>query len=147
MTYKVNNAAKWMITISLLVGAANAQSKNEKGTPDNWERSKECAAQAEKVMKWLLGNDTKTTWQNHYSPKYKRCFVTTWRERQIKDWNGTVSETDLYDAFERAEIASSITVIPESTRFTILCRIDDKEQESHEDCKAAADFISDHMKN
>jgi hypothetical protein len=124
--------------------APPAQSK-----PDTWERSKACATQAEKVIKWLVGDDAKITWQNHYSPKYDRCFLKTWRmldAKKVEDWTGNVSETDLYDAFERSRLANYVTAIPPSPRFESLCDIEDKEK-SHEDCRAAADFIAEHLKN
>lgn len=42
--------------------------------PDTWQKSKECAAQTEKVVAgWFKHPDD---WQNHYSPKYDKCFVS-----------------------------------------------------------------------
>jgi hypothetical protein len=138
-----------LIVLSLLAQTAPKKPAPTKTNTDTWERSKECAAQAEKVMRWLYSNDPKVIWQNHYSPKYDRCFLKTSREldaKKVEEWTGTLSETDLYDAFERSMLATFVTAVPASPRFEVFCEIDDKEK-IREDCEAATDFITKHMKD
>src|ERR1035441_7761963 len=60
-------------------GAAKSEARKE---VDGYQRMKECAEQADKVVKrrgWVEGQRTGDIsiidWQNHYSPKYGRCFI------------------------------------------------------------------------
>jgi hypothetical protein len=109
--------------------------------PDTWQKSKECAGQAEKVINdW---DDASVSWRNHYSPKYNRCFILVSRQINVKDWIGTVIEDTFYDAFERSTLATSI-VSPVPPQVATLCSTD---EDAKADCKTAADFITEHMKN
>jgi hypothetical protein len=109
--------------------------------PDTWKKSKECAAQAEKVITdW---DDAAVFWQNHYSPKYNQCFLLISRQIDLKDWIGPVLKDTLHDAFERSTLATSITS-PVPPQVAALCSTDD---DPKADCKTAADFITEHMKN
>ena len=94
-----------MIAACIILAAAVlsfAQAPTKKTTPaqakpDTWQKSKDCAAQTEKVMK------DKTGFTNHYSPKYNRCFISELTrapgERAGKDYPETVNQ--LIDAFEK----------------------------------------------
>jgi len=80
-----------------------------------WERTKECAAQAEKMMtEWTQRTGSPANdWNNHYSPKYGKCFVKIYLIQVSKDEKvfPTVFQTLLFDAFERSPaIASSCKV-------------------------------------
>jgi hypothetical protein len=109
--------------------------------PDTWKKSKECADQAEKVITgW---DDTAVFWRNHYSPKYNQCFLLISRQIDLKDWIGPVLTDTLYDAFERSTLATSIAS-PVPPQVAALCSTD---QDAKTDCKTAADFITEHMKN
>jgi hypothetical protein len=114
---------------------------------DAWQKSKECANQAEKVM---ADNDRRATamglpgsagWTNHYSPKYDKCFVSA--EYVNKDGgigkNGPMFTTSLIDAFERSFLATSASVGPTEG----FCQIDHKPVA----CAKAEDFIAERMKN
>ncbi|MGA2143886.1 MAG: hypothetical protein ABSH49_02860 [Bryobacteraceae bacterium] len=141
-------------------------------TPDTWERSKECAAQAEKVVaernrrSASFGAHGLDWWSNHYSPKYSRCFVKAEFIVGEKDSTkgGPLIWTYLIDAFENSDVASwAVGVIP-SAGYT--CRQDDKPEECRDktiaalawgdackiedepaDCAKAEQFIKEHMKN
>ena len=110
---------------------------------DTWQRSKECASQAEKIMTELgRRGDGPTHWENHYSPKYDRCFVSANYMLHVKDGGGKdapMFSTQLIDAFERSVLANSAAFGPTDG----LCDIDDKPTT----CAKAATFISEHMKN
>ncbi|HEY6345103.1 MAG TPA: hypothetical protein VIY49_26700 [Bryobacteraceae bacterium] len=131
--------------------------------PDTWERSKECAAQAEKVV---ADRDRRTAafgghsadWTNHYSPKYNRCFVTVLYMADPKTAvkGAPVFNSFLIDAFERSSVASSACCgspeilchsgeDAESCRriWQSACKIEDQET----DCEKAKQFIEEHMKN
>jgi hypothetical protein len=110
---------------------------------DTWERSKECAAQAEKVMA-----DRKTpiltTWENHYSPKYNRCFLAILQifstlEGAGKDFDKY--QWELLDAFERSSVAATAWDGP--TPGPIACRTEG----TPVDCETAKHFIREHLKN
>jgi hypothetical protein len=82
---------------------------------DTWQKSKECASQAEKVVAdWpIRTGSAPTDWRNHYSPKYDKCFVWLYISLVSKDENvfPTVFSTVVLDAFERSELAAFCTVI------------------------------------
>jgi hypothetical protein len=143
------------ILVLILVGAVvlsfgQTTTKKVPAAPaksDNWQKSKECANQAEKVM---ADNDRRASamglpgsagWTNHYSPKYDRCFVSA--EYINKDGgvgkDGPMFSTSLIDAFERSFLATSASVGPAEG----FCQIDHKPVA----CAKAETFIADRMKN
>jgi hypothetical protein len=74
---------------------------------DNYERSRECAVQAEKSAN---SRDGRVLERNHYSPKYQRCFMLTRnreyggpRDHYVEGHEVTVWR--LNDAFENHELA------------------------------------------
>jgi hypothetical protein len=114
---------------------------------NDWQKSKECANQAEKVM---ADNDRRAAemglpgsagWTNHYSPKYDKCFISA--EHINKDGgvgkDGPMFATSLIDAFERSFLATSASVGPTEG----FCQIDHKPVA----CAKAETFIADRMKN
>jgi hypothetical protein len=129
---------------------------------DTWERSKECAAQSERIMAdpnlFIKSPDD---WRNHYSPKYDKCFVLIHFSSFSKDESAfpSVFRTALYDAFERSELAASCTVlqkrldcleqVTQALKTVTLpnpesyCGINDQPIE----CTKAEAFIYEHMKN
>jgi hypothetical protein len=113
------------------------------GKPNTWERSKECALQAEKVMK---DRGTIQSWENHYSPKYSRCFISV-LNRAPGDGAGKVYpllRNDLLDAFERTTLATWSSEFSEKRADDLVaCQVDHQPA----DCAKAARFISEHMKN
>jgi hypothetical protein len=115
-------------------GAATLAKHEGPGAPqaDTWERSRECAEQAERTVAEMNGRATAaggsafTEWSNHYSPKYARCFV------RALGSGGT--EITLIDAFERSVLAVSNMG---------TCRIDGGDA----DCSQVEQFIADRTKN
>jgi hypothetical protein len=86
--------------------------------PDTWQRSKECATQAEKMIaardlrSVSFGGPRVASWTNHYSPKYSRCFVSvSYFDGATPPPKGMpwLSSTILIDAFERSTVASTAT--------------------------------------
>jgi hypothetical protein len=115
---------------------------------DNWQRSKECADQAEKVVpSWAARTGTApATWSNHYSPKYNRCFIAIINVTELQ-----LFSTVLLDAFERSSVAFSKELkcigpcsesLQRESRY-VSCTIGDKTV----GCDEAKSFISEHMKN
>jgi hypothetical protein len=105
------------IVLSVSAVLAFAQSAPKKATPpsakaDTWQKSKECAQQAEKLMaEWHRPSEERPGKsgispfsENHYSPKYNRCFIKYTHEIKVKDQPGTVFEHILYDAFEKTTL-------------------------------------------
>jgi hypothetical protein len=83
--------------------------------PDAWQRSKECSTQAEKaVAAWSQRTGSgPTDWNNHYSSKYDKCFVSI---SSIAVWpaeknSPRVYSTALLDAFERSPALASYCII------------------------------------
>ena len=109
---------------TILLAPSLAQTPTKKTTPaltkpDRWQRSRECAVQAEKmVAEWPQRTGSAASdWNNHYSPKYDKCYVSIYLRQLSTDEKvfPTIFQTLLFDAFERsAAIASSCTVIVNS---------------------------------
>lgn len=160
--------AAWIIlgAVALSFGQT-AKKATAPATPDTWERSKECAAQAEKMMgahdaeMLALGGKHSDGWSNHYSQKYGRCFVKA-LYLPTKDVvkGGPTTSTALFDAFERSDLAST-AVGPTPERgcrseqnpeacaeiaralWKSACSIDHQPT----DCGRAEQFIEEHMKH
>lgn len=123
--------------------------------PDNWQRSKECASQAEKVMdeRFRRLGRAPEDWTNHYSPKYEKCFVALVDHTGPSEGGGLFFSRWLFDAFERSSNLAyfrdkPICVGACSEQMEILiksapCSIGGKTV----DCGEAQSFISEHMKN
>jgi hypothetical protein len=135
--------AAWIILVNAatLCGETSANKNTQSPAKlDNWQRSKECAAQAEKLMaEWHRPSEDRPGksgiapfWENHYSPKYNRCFIKYTHKIEVKDRTG-VFEDLLYDAFERSTLATSLyPFVPPEVKF--FCSTDD---DSHADCEKA----------
>ena len=105
----MNARIPWIIWAILAVASllsAQTPAKKPSAKPDTWERSKECAAQAEKVVAdWSKRTGSAPEdWQNHYSPKYGKCFVLIGSVQPSADRNSfpTVYSEALFDAFEHS---------------------------------------------
>jgi hypothetical protein len=119
------------------------------GKPDTWEKSKQCADQAEKVMAaHVAPRDQFVTWSNHYSPKYDRCFIEIRQMLRILGPNPSHADvihtgevawlgSELQDAFERSRLAW----------FTPIERAVCSVEGESVDCVKAQNFIAEHMKN
>ena len=107
-----------------LVREASASGAEPPGVAhDEWQRSKECAEQTERILKRMhlelgqtSGNeDSVGETENHYSAKYRRCFVRTRFITSLKVLRGLTPEAKksmptsywkLFDAFEGRELAT-----------------------------------------
>jgi len=160
---------RWLvfaISISMSAQPTPKKSTSSSAKPDTWQRSKECAAQAEKTLaernarSVSFGGRGADWWSNHYSPKYNRCFVRFDYIVDVKNGvkGGPSTSSYLVDAFERTDVAESSGGVSAS----FLCRNEDNPAECEKiaalawvcstegrdtDCKTAKDFISEHMKN
>ena len=133
---------------------------------DIWERSKECAAQAEKVVQErnsrsiANGGHGVDDWSDHYSLKFNRCYVKFDFFVVVKEPPKGIPLTMSYllDAFERSNIA----VYSDGIRPEVACRSEnDAEacerralpwwtctvQEKTVACEDAKRFMDEHMKN
>jgi hypothetical protein len=134
----LKRATLLLLTAAALALGQKTQSENDH-KPDTWQKMKDCATQAEKVGPGEAGAN-KGSYNNHYSPKYDRCFVRiTWI---IRGPGEQVSGEGirLFDAFEHSTVAISYVTSPASK---ISCFVDDRSV----DCSEARDFISDHMRH
>jgi hypothetical protein len=103
---------------------------------ENWERTRECAAQAEHAAKRAGWDAGKSGWENHYSVKYERCFVA------VDSFADGVVNHELYDAFEGHLLA----LCPFSTTKTTICITEDADGKNPPvDCDVCRQFIADRM--
>ena len=105
---------------------------------DNWQKMKDCAAQAEKLQKKhesAVGQLMESS--SHYSPKYNRCYLQ--EEYQI----GVLTNIGLWDAFEDALLAASNHV--QGTKD--VCTIYVGSAPAIAPCDMIRDFIDGHMTN
>jgi len=131
----MNYRAAWVILAAaagLLGQTPSNKPASPAAKPDTWQRSKECAVQAEKlVAEWDRDNAArgfpKTIWTNHYSPKYSRCFIEA---------HDSTTRSSLTDAFERSTVAE----------YDIVNRYCEIGLE-HVDCPKVYQFMEDHMNN
>jgi hypothetical protein len=135
---------------------------------DTWQKSKECSAQAEKIMaerdqqSVARGSTPASTWSNHYSPKYNRCFIKAEYFLDAKSIvkGGPFGYAQLLDAFERSILA--VTAYGVSSH--LACRSEPNPEECEQnaalawkifskidsedtDRATAKAFITEHMKN
>jgi hypothetical protein len=137
----------WIIltVVGLSFGQTTKKTTSPTVKPDTWKKSKECAAQAEKVMAErdsrmvASGIPGAVDWTNHYSPKYDKCFISATYFNSKAGKDAPAFGTNLIDAFERSILANSASAGPSDG----FCKVDDKTT----DCAKAAIFISEHMKN
>lgn len=98
---------KLVVLILITAGIVSAQQKKtepktEPKTEDTWQRSRQCTAQADK----RFGNgDIGQSVMNHYSPKYKHCYV------QILGGRNGVLTDELWDPFEFRLIAQHTSFV------------------------------------
>ena len=85
-------------------------------------------------------------WQNHYSPKYGRCYVqVSYINRRAKtDRELPLFYDELMDAFE-ARLLAVCTDASNAGAF-MFCRVEGDENR-RSDCRACRQFIRDHMDN
>jgi hypothetical protein len=98
-----------MKPIALILALSCAALAQQEKPKANWERMKACAAQAEKAANRV----GEKLIENHYSPKYQRCFMLTYSD---------LPANRLWDAFEMTELAVKIyDLTKEPSRF--MCRL------------------------
>lgn len=149
--------ANLLLIFTAVLSAMAQNGDNKKATApapktDTWARMKECSEQAGKALSEIRGgvaeesDDYPQNWENHYSPKYNRCYLLIYRtlfktnsagKREVSSW------ARLVDAFERSEIASEHYDNVLSDRQLEFCQIGD----GIVACVKAKAFISEHMKN
>lgn len=112
-----------------------------------WERSRQCAEQAEKVVKReqaRLGPDSSVyDSENHYSAKFERCYVRiTYLFRHPNRAAGIpLFRDELSDAFENRILASFAEGV--SNTDSSFCRV--KDGSDDQTCRAARAFIDERM--
>jgi hypothetical protein len=133
-----------------LMAMAQTPSKQPK-TASNWQKMKDCSAQTDRIASrygWSEWHKTDeiilVRWQNHYSPKYGRCFIQVFymNSPEKKDPELPTAFSVLHDAFEYREVASCASDFP-SWKRSFLCMIGDKIQTCGECCQ----FIEERMNN
>jgi hypothetical protein len=120
---------------------------------ERWDRGRQCAEQAEKVVKRVeaVGREAKdqelSRWTNHYSVKFERCYVQVILSVQPSQKMVTPESAEaLLDAFENRVVAARPT--KEATSPDVrarYCLIDDGTTNSKGDCAAARAYIDERM--
>jgi hypothetical protein len=136
--------------------SSQSEVKQATATPrpedDSWARSRECAEQADRMIKRNGLNEGQrsnsqlvTEWSNHYSPKFHRCFVLVsfLNEDTKSNRELPLITRSLFDAFENREIASYT-----DSRTSLApgaCSILENGAKSLFNCAAAERFIMERM--
>ena len=120
----------------------------ETGKGNNWNRMMQCATRADQWTASIglaegqrKGNVETLGWENHYSPKYERCYLLVSyvsRGGKAEPPGDTISYKELWDAFERKLLATCAAQIGASG----FCSI---EGQKSFDCAACRQFIDDRM--
>ena len=119
----------------------------DRAEKDTWDRSRQCAEQAERFVKRLIeegrGGPFKVMgWFNHYSPKFQKCYVRVsyYNALAKSDKEQPLLPFGLYDAFENREIAfCSGTPSP-------LCQfLGDDGSEIPGDCAGCQRFVNERI--
>jgi hypothetical protein len=117
---------------------------------------KDCAEQAERVVKQIkasqieLGSsaDRLMDWENHYSPKYGRCYFRasyiSHDLKQGKDVGVPPFTSEIYDAFE-GRVLSRCTGATAAKLAKSFCHVDDDAAPSEGDCAACQLYADEHM--
>ena len=130
---------------------------------DNWQKMKDCAAQAEKLEKKLNGDGKDFVYsQYHYSPKYNRCYLErSWHwsplDRESKQAYDEDELTDVYENRELADIHGTWDYTKPAGKDglwhpQLSCFIGSYKdaqgelQLKYTDCRETRAFIDDHMK-
>jgi hypothetical protein len=135
-----------LAAVLFLATLAFGQKAPETDSKEDWQRMKDCAAQAEKIGPGEA-EANKGTYTNHYSRKYGRCFLKiSWTTE--KDGGVLTRGYRLIDAFEHTNIAVYQASLPESESKTV-CYIDSPSGLVIDivACSVARDFIVEHMRN
>lgn len=120
----------------------------EPAKTDDWQRMKECAQQAERMVKrfeWVEGKDGLTGWENHYSPKFGRCFVAAsfTNDAAKKDRELPVLYDQLFDAFEGRLLAICTDAIVPKANF--FCTVQDEAGPKF-DCGGCRQYVQARMR-
>jgi hypothetical protein len=131
----------WILVAVAVPSFGQTSARKATAPSDTWQRSKECASQAEKLKDSYVHN---AGWTNHYSPKYEKCFalyvfMTSVKDEDSKDH--VLVSKNLIDAFEQSDVASADTSSPPG--YLAKCSIGHNWQ----DCEKVIQFIDEHMKN
>ncbi|MGD1097011.1 MAG: hypothetical protein ABSB35_34105 [Bryobacteraceae bacterium] len=125
-------------------------SPTETGKGNNWDRMMQCATRADQwtaavglVEGKRQGNVEILGWENHYSPKYERCYLLVSylnKGGKAEPPGDPISYKELWDAFERKLLATCTGPQFGTSGF---CSI---EGEKGFDCATCQQFIDDRMK-
>jgi len=127
-------------TIALILGLAFTAL-----AADTWEKMKDCAARADKIVADELRYRHIDSYNasSHYSPKYNRCYVRFQIGSYAKDFR--VAYTRLIDAYEGDDLATITEYFPKDKQPWAICTIGD--DGGSDICPAARKFMDDHMHN
>jgi hypothetical protein len=117
---------------------------------DGWQRMKDCAAQTDRIAKqqgWVereSNGEILTRWQNHYSPKYARCYIQVHYVNNApgEHPNIPITSYDFIDAFEQ----KLLSTCSDSFTTSALCMVTG-DHRSDFDCHACRQFVKDRMEN
>jgi hypothetical protein len=130
------------------------QEKAKETAMDNWDRMLQCSEQMDRLAKREGWGESRAgdqlgilSWQNHYSPKHRKCFVQIfYLYDRSKLSPSAISENrvpslywQLLDAYENRVLASATSDFPSSP----WCLIHGKSQP----CSICESFIEDRMAN
>lgn len=127
-----------LLCLLLVVGCSRTNERSSESVEEaarriaqvDWDRSRQCAEQAERLFKWWETDGKGTPieyvdWQNHYNREDRRCYVVLEEvNRNIRAGSGHPQNASrVFDAFDRRKIAD-YTFENIQTDQWLHCRID-----------------------
>ena len=97
----------------------------------------------------MAGNPRASSWEDHYSPKYNRCFVSSITSNLVEGAGKDLPalQRELVDAFEKITLAQWVSDYPgaegQPGPLMFSCHIEYQPAT----CLNAKRFINEHMKN
>ena len=121
---------------------------SQEGNASNWQHMKECAEQVDRIVikeHLASGSPTLVARENHYSPKYNRCYVRfSYPNSEAAAKNPELPSvySELWDAFEE----KLLSVCTDERVFRggrVFCTIQDKD--NFMNCDVCRQFVKDRM--
>ena len=155
---RIRRLTPLLILFTILATSCNSEklpfsSTSKSDESHQWQRMKECAAQADRMVKRGLVEGAYPGFEvsnqiTHYSRKYQRCYVEVflWAPDENKAGFEIDAYSRIYDAFEGKEVSSCIdpsymwvNLLRDKYRRHVIC--------SDWDCVACTAFETDRMNN
>jgi hypothetical protein len=135
--------------------ATPSQPSAHKDLSDRWERSRQCAEQADSLASRLKWHSEKSTgdvgWASHYNPERQRCFVvmtSLMTSDKTSDKKELTVFEEIYDGFDGIPLGNRL--IDSIGNRDLLCNVASRpwtEPMKQVDCTEYKRFLQDRLGN